>query len=120
MNCNVENLGIKNYELTCKPKSSFKANLNGAEGRLGNSNKNIVLNFKTQKYGNIDFAPETYNYYQKKSSNGLNGGAIAGIIIACVAALIATGVAVALCRGSSKPPIQEYNIGDFNSQSNLK
>ena len=120
MTCNVEKLGINRnrYELNCKPKNSIKTNLNGAE-IADSSGKNFILDFNKVEDGNIDFVSSGKNLV-KNSSSGLSSGAIAGIIIACVALLIATGIVVALCRRSPKPPMEEMNVVTANSLSTLK
>ena len=121
MTCNVEKLGnnrYKRYELNCKPKNSIKTNLNGAE-IADSSGKNFILDFNKVEDGNIDFVSSDKNLV-KNSSSGLSSGAIAGIIIACVALLIATGIVVALCRRSPKPPMEEMNVVTANSLSTLK
>ena len=119
MTCEVENLGYNKYELNCKPKKSIKANLNGAES-IQSSGKNIVLDFNKVEDGNIDFSLYGKNSTQKKSSCGLSSGAIVGIILACIAALIATGIAVAFFRRSPKAPMQEMNVDTVNSSNTLK
>ena len=43
----------------------------------------------------------------KSSSGGLSKGGIVAIVIPCVAALIAVGALVALCRPTPTPPIQQ-------------
>lgn len=116
MTCNVEKLGNnRRYELNCKPKNSIKTNLNGAE-IADSSGKNFILDFNKVEDG---FVSSDKNLV-KNSSSGLSSGAIAGIIIACVALLIATGIVVALCRRSPKPPMEEMNVVTANSLSTLK
>ena len=118
MTCNVEKLGnnrYKRYELNCKPKNSIKTNLNGAE-IADSSGKNFILDFNKVEDG---FVSSDKNLV-KNSSSGLSSGAIAGIIIACVALLIATGIVVSLCRRSPKPPMEEMNVVTANSLSTLK
>ena len=105
----------KDYTLTCKPSTKIKADLNDAEG-IGESNESILLQFPTAINGTIDNDPNLGIKYKKKSS-GLSAGGIAGIIIACVAVLIATGIATALCRSSPKPPMQPIEIMTSTSNS---
>ncbi len=116
MTCNVEKLEKNRYELNCKPKNSIKTNLNGAE-IADSSGKNFILDFNKVEDGNIVSSDKNL---VKNSSSGLSSGAIAGIIIACVALLIATGIVVALCRRSPKPPMEEMNVVTANSLSTLK
>ena len=118
MTCNVEKLEKNRYELNCKPKNSIKTNLNGAE-IADSSGKNFILDFNKVEYGNVGSVSSDKNLV-KNSSSGLSSGAIAGIIIACVALLIATGIVVALCRRSPKPPMEAMNVVTANSLSTLK
>ncbi len=51
-------------------------------------------------------------YYNKGSSSGLSGGAIAWIVIASVIALLAFAIGVMLCRKPKVPaPFQESTLG---------
>ena len=115
ISCEVETEDEENYKLSCKPKTKINADLNGAEG-YGKSDKNILLQFPEQIDGNITYDPAHY-IYKTKSSGGLSSGGIAGIIIACVAALIAAGIATAVCRSSPKPPMQPI---EMTSSSNTQ
>ena len=64
----------------------------------------------------------TYN----KSSSGLSGGAIAGIVIACVAVLIAAAIAVIMLKKPSPPVentttvanLQTENLWGWNNANN--
>ena len=118
INCDVElnDKEKKKYILTCKPSTIIKADLNDAEGK-GESNEVILLQFPKGINGTIDNDPNIQIKHRKKSS-GLSAGGIAGIIIACVAVLIAVGIATALCRSSPKPPMQPIEI--MTSTSNTQ
>ena len=52
----------------------------------------------------------------KKSSSGLSGGAIAGIVIACVAVLIAAAVAAIMLRKPS-PPVDNTTVVDLKQEN---
>ena len=123
ISCEVETEDENNYKLTCKPKTKINVDLNGAEG-YGKSDKNILLQFPEEIDGNINYEPANY-IYEKKSSGGLSSGGIAGIIIASVAALIAVGIATAVCKSSPKPPMQPISMGStvstqvYNPNSSL-
>ena len=63
---------------------------------------------------------ETGRYYRKKGSSGLSGGAIAGIVIACVAVVAILGAVIALAKSgkilsATKPAFdQNSTVGNFN------
>ena len=52
----------------------------------------------------------------RKSSSGLSGGAIAGIVIACVAVLIAAAVAAIMLRKPT-PPIDNTTVVDLKQEN---
>jgi hypothetical protein len=114
--CDINPLEDLKYEFICKPKQIIKTNLQGSMGKTP-SGQNIVINFSEDKDGKInDYInidnPEKedtfiINKNYRKSSSGISGGAIAGIVIACAAGLIAIVIICVACRKPSKPPIQE-------------
>ena len=105
------------------------------------ANINGILNFPATKsngtftctissYSNLETpiinSTEIKNtYFNKKSSSaGLNGGAIAAIVIVCAAVLIGVGVFIALIKNgailSSKPPIDNSDVPPIsNSSANI-
>ena len=67
----------------------------------------------------------TYDYYTtgsnakyRKKSSGLSGGAIAGIVIACVVVLVAASIAAIMLRKPS-PPIDNSTVVGLKSTDNL-
>ena len=73
-----------------------------------------------KKAGNITRADEveqtSTNPVYRKSSSGLSGGAIAGIVIACVAVLIAAAVAAIMLRKPT-PPIDNTTVVDLKQEN---
>ena len=73
-----------------------------------------------RKAGNITAADEveqtSTNPVYRKSSSGLSGGAIAGIVIACVAVLIAAAVAAIMLRKPT-PPIDNTTVVDLKQEN---
>ena len=66
----------------------------------------------TQATGGRTFQTAVY----RKSSSGLSGGAIAGIVIACVAVLIAAAVAAIMLRKPT-PPIDNTTVVDLKQEN---
>ena len=67
----------------------------------------------------------TYEYYTtgsnakyRKKSSGLSGGAIAGIVIACVVVLVAASIAAIMLRKPS-PPIDNSTVVGLKSADNI-
>ena len=67
----------------------------------------------------------TYEYYTtgsnakyRKKSSGLSGGAIAGIVIACVVVLVAASIAAIMLRKPS-PPIDNSTVVGLKSTDNI-
>ena len=129
--CLVNNLRNKNYEFTCMPEETIKANLNGAMGKTP-SGKNILINFEKDSNGNFnDYINIEENnnsvikkFEGRKSSNRrISAGIISGIAIACVVAFIIIIVIILACRGNTKPPVERsvieiYSINNSNSNAN--
>ena len=71
-----------------------------------------------KKAGNITSADEVEQTgaVYRKSSSGLSGGAIAGIVIACVAVLIAAAVAAIMLRKPT-PPIDNTTVVDLKQEN---
>ena len=55
-------------------------------------------------------------YTYSKSSSGLSGGAIAGIVIACVVALAAASIAAIMLRKPT-PPVDNTTIVDLKTET---
>ena len=97
-----------NYDMRLTLKKSLESDLNGKSGivNIDGNNANYILSFKdNSNSSNLDY---DYNpslnkaYIPKKSSGGLSAGAIVGIIIPCIAALLAVlGLAFFLSKSST-------------------
>ena len=64
----------------------------------------------------INPTSEGSRYTYSKSSSGLSGGAIAGIVIACVVALAAASIAAILLRKPT-PPVNNTTIVDLKTET---
>ena len=56
------------------------------------------------------------NQNSKSSSSGLSGGAIAGIVIACVVVLVGVTVAIIMLR-KPKPPIDNTAVAELKTDN---
>jgi len=81
--------------------------------------------FLNMKSGNekieIDANPTTSsNAVYRKNSSGLSGGAIAGIVIACVVVLIAASVAALMLRKPTvAPPVDNTTAVQLRTVDNI-
>ena len=64
----------------------------------------------------INPTSEGSRYTYSKSSSGLSGGAIAGIVIACVVALAAASIAAIMLRKPT-PPVDNTTIVDLKTET---
>ena len=97
-----------NYDMSLTLKKSLESDLKGKSGivNIDGNNMNYILSFKSNSNSSTldyDYNPSLNKaYIQKKSSGGLSTGAIVGIIISCIAALLAVlGLAFCLRKSST-------------------
>ena len=110
-------------ELKLTPKSSITANLNETLGKI-NDDKNIYLIFNNTNSTDLEFtAPSHHIYQSKKSSGGLSGGEIVGIILPCIAVLLAITAVAYLFRRKQTVVAPTQNLGNntigINSSTNV-
>jgi hypothetical protein len=87
----------------------------------GNSTDGTLLTVEMQDYdtnttANIRTQGSSNRYIYNKSSSGLSGGAIAGIVIACVVALAAASIAAVMLRKPT-PPVDNTTIVDLKTEN---
>ena len=124
-NCTLNEVSSPTFRLTCdtskNPIDTNAENLHLSTGRSGDGTL-LSLKLKDWKGNTTSITPvggtggnqtevnKKYSY--SKSSSGLSGGAIAGIVIACVATVAALALAVFLLKKPSVPqnsPIHSVN-----------
>jgi len=116
--CNVNDKGNKKYELVCTSNKKIKAHLEGVMGKT--SDKPLLIHMADANEDLVDLQSPAIRYKAKKSSSGISGGAIAGIIIGCCAALFAGLIIAYLCRRQTKPPIQQTSSLELNSSNQIQ
>ena len=81
--------GKNRYQMIIVPDTYLKANLDKSFGRF-NETHNLMLSFEDDDNGGVEFNPNKGNKFNRKeSSQGLSAGTIVGIILPCLAAIIA-------------------------------
>jgi len=110
VSCVTDKIDGKNYEFRCTPTKDIKGTLQLSPMFEGTNR--ITLNMTESGSDYIDFkVPSTAgnstnvrnNPIYKKSSSGLSGGAIAGIVIACAVVLIIASIVAMMLRKPKAP-----------------
>ena len=117
--CTITDIQGKNYILSCSSDEEInQSNLESGYSKVGD---NIILViFAPQNNDSTDSTTTTEGrtVAYKHSSDGLSGGAIAGIVIGAVAvAAIFAAIAIFVNKGS-KPPVPNPNV-DNTTQVNI-
>ena len=115
--CNANYLQGTIYELDCLAEIGINAHLNAVNGITTNSGEKVVIYMKSGTDEVLNAGSNSMGLYNRQSSSGLSGGAIAGIAIACVIAIISIPILLMVCRKSTTAaPFQETAIV-FNSNN---
>ena len=112
--CTIQNVNDNNYEFKCIPSGDIDggslvlAPMYGDQEKtritLNMTDGNDDLNFKGNgNTGNTNSTSIRNNPIYRKSSSGLSGGAIAGIVIACAVVLIIASIVAMMLRKPSAP-----------------
>ena len=118
--CDVNYLQAKVYELDCLAERGINSHLNGVTGITTGSEEKVIIYMKEGTDEILNVGSNYMGLYNRSSSSGLSGGAIAGIVIACVIVLLAIAIGVMFCRKSSVPaPFQESTLGVNVNTSNM-
>ena len=105
-------VGIKMYMDKDTPDENKYKNLTQVYVATGGGKENFIADDDVNKISSIGGSG---NRYYSKSSSGLSGGAIAGIVIACVVALAAASIAAIMLR---KPaPVDNTTIVDLKTET---
>ena len=101
--------------------SSGVSNITSQRRRAEEDVKQKLLMIEMDDYNNtntVDYYTRGSNAKYRKNSSGLSGGAIAGIVIACVVVLVAASIAAIMLRKPS-PPIDNSTVVGLKSTDNL-
>lgn len=131
--CIMNNIENQIYELNCRAEKSINANLNAVNGiTISQNPEKLIIYMKPGSDDKLNTGNNNMGLYSRGSSSGLSGGAIAGIVITCVIALICITIGIMICRKSiiSPPfqesavavntnnvPVQESSFGVYNSST---
>ena len=124
VSCSITDINEKNYTLNCQSSEDINSNnLQSAYSVIDNDV--LLVNFDPQnEEGTSDTAQETeagtentqhVRYNNRKSSGGLNGGAIAAIVIAPVVAVASVIGVISLVNKGSVP---KANLNGLESTNN--
>ena len=128
----LDNSNITNkYECTLTKSSLSQLNCDTSSNPIKTSVGKLDLSAGTSENNSTLFTVEIYNksllntpletqgtnrYIYNKSSSGLSGGAIAGIVIACVVALAAASIAAIMLRKPT-PPVENTTIVELKNEN---
>ena len=114
-NCQIE------CDTTQNPLSFYVRNLTNSEYQTAgpNDDKYVIINTDdSQDDGRLQHSIANSNSIYRKNSSGLSGGAIAGIVIACVVVLAAASIAAIMLRKPS-PPIDNTTVVGLKTVENI-
>ena len=111
MTCKVTSKEQNDYKIRCDPEKAFQGNLHRA---VGNVDKTSLMLDLEQGKDSVSVDPSRSSQknptYYRKNSSGLSGGAIAGIVIACAAALIIATILALALKGPKAPVASNSSI----------
>ena len=113
--CSVLSESTSETKIQCQRSGEItKDELNSAKS----ATDNLELTFNTEKLTKDSYTVSNggSNNVYRKSSSGLSGGAIAGIVIACVAVLVAASIAAIMLRKPT-PPIDNTTVVDLKQDN---
>ena len=95
----------------------FKSNVNHVIGKGIDDDIKDFLNIEMApgENGNVILGESKTNpHYYRKNSNGLSGGAISGIAIVIIVALVAVSILILMLRRKTPEIAQESTVGNMN------
>ena len=119
--CSIEGTtNNSNTELSCDissdPLTTSPKHIHLSSGNSSNTFYQIEMAEPNDGDTKISPTGGSGKRYYSKSSSGLSGGAIAGIVIACVVALAAASIAAIMLRKPS-PPIDSPTVVNLKSEN---
>ena len=128
--CTVTSAGSSNgngipctFECTAStPIQTYIANLTQAKIDEGNLyltfNPDLENQAPDKLLDSTSSGSGSFNTYYRKSSSGLSGGAIAGIVIACVVSLAVASIAAIMLRKPA-PPVDQTTVVGLKTVENM-
>ena len=131
--CSIKKINNTCYELNCEPRNDINASYSSLQIKIDNqinkkrqlrfldNSENITLLYPGEDLNEnivFEYEPEIGNF--TRDDKGLSGGAIAGIVIGSVAAVVAIGIAIYFLtrKTPTKMPINNANFHDSSININ--
>lgn len=112
--CSISNnVDGTTYDLECEATVPFNTSINeriGTGAEENNKNSQVLVQLEKD---NVLFRQANRAYY-KKNSSGLSGGAIAGIVIVCIVALVAISLVIIMLRRRSNKDVPQERSSVVN------
>lgn len=118
---------INIYDLECAPKRMpFSSNVDHGIGYgIENKNNIIMIDLAGDQNPNVTIGDSKSSKYFRKTSSGLSGGAIAGIVIVCIVAFVAISILIIMLKRKKTSDLpmnstnQNFNF-PYESNTNLR
>ncbi len=124
VSCVIQSVTDTNYQFKCTPTSSVKGSIYDSKLYKGSTAINLEMD-ESNDYVSVNLDGDSSNSttiknnpIYRKSSSGLSGGAIAGIVIACAVVLIIASIIAIMLRKPVMPVNKSSSVVGLRTVDN--